>query len=200
MKSYAATISVNPSTQTAGEKFTQAASVLEKSVNTVADSLRNSVNIADADDSSLLPVLLKLVFGVSGRQSGLSAPMDAVTLIARCALGIFVIAIAALGLGNANSALLYILGFLTIGGFMTRLSLITLAITQLAAASSLTFAGMHDVSIIVTVTAAVIALIGPGHSSLDAFIERYLSRKATSYLKRRDNERRDSYRAFQYSE
>lgn len=199
MKSYASTISVNPSTQTAGEKFTQATSVLENSVNTVAGSLRNSVEISYSDNSSLLPGLLKLVFGVSGQQSGLSAPMDALTLIARCALGIFIIVIAALGLGNAHAPLLYILGFMITAGVLTRISLVTLAIMQLAAASTLTL-GMHDVSIIITVIAAVLALVGPGHTSIDAYIERYLSHTANTYLRRRENERRDSYKAFRYTD
>lgn len=199
MKSYSSTISVNPTTQTMGERNSKAISALEDSVRIANEPFRSSfLNSAD-ENSSLIPITLKFLFGVYGRHNGVSAPMDALTLIARCGFGLFICGMAAAGMTGVSSIAMAFIGVMVTLGCMTRVSLLTLAVMQIVAASSLNV-GLNDVHLLIALISGVLAILGPGHTSLDSMLERLTSRNVESYMLRKERERRDSYRAYEFTD
>lgn len=200
MKSYSSTISVNPSTMSVGEKNFKAMSALEESVFSANKPFRSSFADSYEESSNLMPLILKSIFGVSGKSDGLSAPMDALTLITRIGFGLFVIVLSAVGLTGVSSILLAITGAIIVCGFMTRISLITLVITLMIAASSMHLAPGDNTYTITAVIGLVLAIAGPGHTSIDAVAGNKLSQYLDTYIKRTARIRRDSYRAFEYAD
>ncbi|MDE5772850.1 MAG: hypothetical protein K2H86_00145 [Muribaculaceae bacterium] len=197
MKSYSSTISVNPSTQTMGERNSKAICALEESVRIANEPFRSSFLNSAEENSSLIPITLKFLFGVYGRQNGISAPMDALTLIARCGFGLFICGMALAGMTGISSVAMAVIGVMVTLGCMTRASLLALAVMQIVAASSL-HAGLNDMHLIVALISGVMAILGPGHTSLDSILERLTSRNVESYMLRKEREHRDSYRAYEF--
>ncbi|MDE6294718.1 MAG: DoxX family protein [Muribaculaceae bacterium] len=198
MKSYSSTISVNPSTMSVGEKNFKAMSALEDSVFSANKPFRSSFADSAEDSSSLMRLVLKLIFGVSGKSSGMTAPMDALTLIARIGFGLFIIALSAMGMTGIGSIFAAILGVMVICGCMTRLSLMTLVVTLMVSASSMNLPTANDTYMISAVIGLILAVTGPGHTSVDATIERSVERVLDTHMKRTALNRRDSYRAYEY--
>ena len=124
--------------------------------------------------------------------------MDALTLIARIGFGLFIVGLSAMGMTGISSIFSAILGMMVICGCMTRLSLATLVVTMMVTASSMNLPTANDTYMISAVIGLIVAVAGPGHTSVDATIERSVERILDSHRKRTALKRRDSYLAYEY--
>lgn len=199
MTSHARTISVNPSTMTVGEKYAKTVAAIETGAEKVNAPFRFPVINLDDDGNGTLRKSLSLLFGVTGKRTGMTAPKDSVTLMARIGFGLFLLTCGILSFGSAYSMAITTIGGALMLGFMSRLSMLLFSILEGCSAYLVYRTGeMAYGYIVMSVVSFIIALLGPGHISVDSFIERGIFNLVSRRRERKARERRLSYKAYQY--
>lgn len=196
-------ISVNPGRATVGELRQRVLASIEPAARKMNAPFRFPV-IDSIEKSDLsLRNTLRLFFGVTGIRSGMTAPKDSVTLLARIGLGLFLLFCGLIA--NTPVAPLFIaFGVMLMLGLCNRMLLISLFIIEAVSVHAVYAAGAVDytayTSLVLSVISLVMAIAGPGHISLDSVIERGIFKEVTSSRRRRKIRNRVSYQAYKYAD
>ena len=200
MNDTARTISVNPSLPTVGERY--AAHLKEKALSAAPKinfEYTRQAPVAAAE-SGTAGILLSLVLGVSGRRDGMTAPMDSVTLVCRLGYGMLLVGSALLSGLHPASIVVLGLGTMTLLGFLMRPAMLGFAILQFTQAYFTQGDPTHSGGYLgLGVAAAVVAVLGPGHLSIDSGISYAIAKKIALRREKKLRKKRMSYEAFRYS-
>lgn len=193
------TISVNPSRPTAGESYAKAVSAIEAGARRLNAPFRFPVIDALESHTDGLRKTLALIFGVSGSRDGMTAPKDSVALMGRIGFGLFLLTCGILTAGTPSSTAIIILGATLMAGLLTRASMLLFGAVEAWSAWHIWLDGNFSYGFTVLAAMSLImAFIGPGHISIDSFIERRLYHTLKQRLERRMRARRCSYQAYKY--
>lgn len=140
---------------------------------------------------------MRIFFGVSGSRTGLTAPMDSATFSLRLLFGIFLLAFGLISGISAESAIMITAGTLMAAGLFSRLAAIVLFVAEVA------FAGMAYaadlgwyINAAIAAGALAVTILGPGHLSVDSWLQNNLQHKLLQKLRDRAAEIRSSYRVY----
>lgn len=140
---------------------------------------------------------MRIFFGVSGVRTGLTAPMDSAVFSLRLLFGIFLIAY---GLSNglsAESVIMISAGSLMAAGLFSRLASTVLFVAEVAFAGMAYAAGFDwYINAAIAVGALAVTVLGPGHLSVDSWMQNILQHRIMRKLHNRAIEIRSSYRAY----
>lgn len=195
------TISINPAMPTAAEK----AGFVNR--DTIETLMRDSTfrfdydsEYSKVDSHDSLRAFISLLFGVSGKRDGLTAPMDSFTLVSRICLGGFLIFCGMMSELSLTGIGIIILGGMLMGGLFTRPAMLGFGTLQAIQWHTMVQTGsVSAIVILLTVSAFLIALLGPGHISIDSAMEYGISESLKDSHRRKMRARRVSYEAYRYS-
>lgn len=195
------TISINPGMPTAAEK----AGFVNR--DTIETLMRDSTfrfdydsEYSKVDSHDSLRAFISLLFGVSGKRDGLSAAMDSFTLVSRLCLGGFLIFCGMMSELSLTSIVIIILGGMLMCGLFTRPAMLVFGTMQAIDWHTMSQTGsVSSLVILLTLSSFIIAILGPGHISVDSAMEYGISERLKESHLRKMRARRVSYEAYRYS-